>query len=274
MPNDVPASEYYRRAFWSGWNLLPLIGLVGAGAVLSTGFLFLAAAWELGWMYLIPNDPRFQRKIRAEFNREKEIQEEDEQETQLRRLPERDRTKFRDLEEITSRIERMVENCPDTVKGMMEQGLSKLRYLLRNYFRMLVSLSNLREYLKTSDMSQIKGQVGRLEEELKDESMPEKLRKVKLSNLDVLNQRLSKVVKAQENQSVMEANLQTLEDTLKLIRDNIVSMDNPQGVSNQINSIVGELQQNEQFMADMEHFLDTEKPLDDVGVREPPRERV
>ncbi|MBI5368606.1 MAG: hypothetical protein HZA54_16340 [Planctomycetes bacterium] len=272
--NDVPNKEFYRRAFWSGPNLAMLAGLTVASALFAPGFLFVAAGWELAWMWLVPNHPRWQRRVRAEYLRVRDVKDQEELDGMLRRLPDYERNKYRELESVTQRIERMVEDAPESARSTMEAGVTRLRDLLKTYIRMQTSRARIREFVKGSEIDDIQRQIRKLEQELSDPAMADALRRVKGSNLDVLNQRLARALKAHENERVLEANQQTIENTLKLIRDNLVSMDNPAGVSHQINSVVAEMQLNEQFMSEMDSFLGRDAAVAGLEHLPPPRARA
>ncbi len=251
---------YLKKAFWSPLNLLGLIGL-GVLAVVTNewGFLPLAGALEASWLYYTSTNPRFQRRINSEVNKEKQIESEQEREMMVRRLSQHDQARYRELELICRKVQKQIDCADPLTRPMLEQSLLKLDYLLLAYLRMLTSLMTIGEYTRSTSSEEIEENISKLERELKSDTVSPKVKEVKKSNLDVLNQRLSRVKKAEENRSLLEANLQTLEDTLKLIRDDALTMENPSRVSSQIDSVIVEMQQNEQLAQEMDKFINTEE---------------
>lgn len=250
---------YLKKAFWHPFNLL---GLIGFGALWmitgSWGFLALAGGLEALWLYVTVTNPRFQRNVNAQLSKEKQIEAELEREKMVRRLSQRDQARYRELELICRKAHKQLDCVDPLMRPMLEQSLLKLDYLLSSYLRMLTSLVAIGEYTRSTSSEEIEKNIRKLEEELKSDTLSSRIKEVKKSNLDVLNQRLSRIKKAEENRSLFEASLQTLEDTLKLVRDEVLTMQNPSRISSQIDSVIIEMQQNEQLMQEMSKFLGAE----------------
>ncbi len=268
--------DYVRRAFWSPANLLPLAGLVvGSVLVPVPGLIYLALAWEVGYLAFVPTNERFQRRIRSEANQHAGIKQEEEQEALFRRLEPGDRSKFGEIQSICYSLETQLQTADPSTKGILEESFRKLSYLLRTYLRLLVSLGSIRSYLKSSDRESIVQRIRSLEQEIAKPEGSERVREVKQKNVTILQQRMNRVEKARENEEVIEANLHTLEDTLKLIRDNAMTLDNPAGISKQINGVITGLEESERVLKDIEHFASLEEKVSDTWGEEdgPVRER-
>lgn len=273
--------DYFKAAFWNQFNLIPLGGLLAASVLApfgGMGFLFAAAAWEVAWLSFVPTSERFQRRVRAELSKDDGLKEEEENELLFRRLEPRERSKFGEIQSICYSLEGQLASADPTTRTVLEESFRKLGYLLRTYLRLMVSLSGIRQYLKQSDRDNILASIRRLEQEIADPNAFDRVKDVKQKNILVLRQRLTRIEKARENEAVIEANLHTLEDTLKLIRDNAMSLDNPQGVSKQIQSVVIGLEESERVLKDIEAFASLDDKvmgtLSEVGEDEAPRNRV
>ncbi|MDQ7780711.1 MAG: hypothetical protein RDV41_13535, partial [Planctomycetota bacterium] len=235
--------RYLKKAFWNWHNLIPLIGLGVASVITENwGFLALAGGLESLWLYFLPQNRRFQRSVDAEANKEKKVEAEQERELMVRRLSQHDQERYRELDLICRKVQRQIDVADSLTRPMLEQSLLKLDYLLASYLRMMCSLASIGEYLNSTSSDDIEESIKKLERDIKQGTTSDKVREVKKSNLDVLNQRLARVKRAEENRALLEANLQTLEDTLKLIRDDALTMANPAQVSAQIDNVIVEMQ--------------------------------
>lgn len=240
--------NYFKEAFYNQYNLITLGGLAALGFMFS-GFFYLAGAFELIYMAMVPTDERFQRYVRSEHNRELLELEEYKRKETLTHLTGGERNRLNLVRSIVQDIKDVAAKVDRSSAFLVEQDLTKLDYLEKTFLRMLGSLTLLRHHLQNTSIAEIEKQIAKLEKEIAEASP--RLKAIKKRNAEVLRQRLSRLTKAEEDREVLEANLDTIEDTLKLIRDNVVSLNNPQGISGQIDDVVVNMQESEKLMASM-----------------------
>ncbi len=265
--NKLGWKDFMKKAFVNQYNLIPLVGL-GVAGFFNPGFWIVGAAWEVAWLTFVPTNERFQRRVRAEANQHIGLRNEEEQEALFRRLDGAERSKFGEIQSICYSLESQLEAAEPSTRKILQESFNRLGYLLKTYLRLLVSLGNIRKYLKSSDRDIILKKIRDLESEISNPETFDRVREVKQKNVIILQQRLTRVEKARENEAVIEANLHTLEDTLKLIRDNAVTLDNPQGVSRQINSVIVGLEESERVLKDIEAFTALEDRVAGDGYEE------
>ena len=78
--------------------------------------------------------------------------------------------------------------------------------------------------------------------------------------IEILTKRLEKHDKVRENQNVIKAQCSALEDVLQLIRDQSVTMRDPQQVSDQLESLVHEVEQTEETVRQVEDIFELATP--------------
>ena len=244
--------NFTKEAFLHQYNIISLIGMAGLGLFVP-GVWFMAASAELMYLGMVPSSKRFQRSVRAELNSESLSAIEEQEHQILAKLPQRSKRRYYDLVAICSKIRAVVETVDSTSRVMIDQDIEKLDYLLKTFIKMLAALTRQRDHLATVDSNSIQRNIRRLKKEL--ESAKPRVKVIKQRNIDILHQRISRISTVEEDQELILANLETIEDTLKLIRDNVVSLDNPEGISGQIEGVVANMQENEKLMATMTNFL-------------------
>lgn len=254
-PPDLDDDEvdYLGAAFWHQYNVISLVGLLGLGLFVP-GLFYLTVAAELAYLALLPSDDRFRRMVRSEANRSSLERIEERSLDLLGVLGHAEKRRYLELTEITGKIRSVAGTVDYSSRLLVEQDLAKLDYLLRTFLQMLVALSRLREHLSTVDREAIRQDVRRLTKEM--ESAKPRVRAVKERNVDILQQRLTRLERAEDDRELIEANLDTIEATLKLIRDNVVSLNKPEGISDQIDLVVTNMKENERLMESMSSFLD------------------
>jgi hypothetical protein len=244
--------NYTKEAFLHQYNIITLAGMTGL-SLFVPGVFFMTMAAELMYLAMVPSNARFQRSVRAELNSASLSQVEEHESQILAKLPQRSKVRYYDLVAICSKIREVVETVDSTSRVMIDQDIEKLDYLLKTFLRMLSALTRQRDHLASVDSNSIERNIRRLEKEL--ETAKPRVKVIKQRNIDILHQRISRIARVEEDQELILANLETIEDTLKLIRDNVVSLNNPEGISGQIEGVVANMQENEKLMATMTDFL-------------------
>jgi TolA-binding protein len=88
--------------------------------------------------------------------------------------------------------------------------------------------------------------------------------------VEILSKRLEKYQKIAENRQVVDAQCSAVEDVLQLVRDQSVTMRDPQQVSDQLANLVHDVEQTEQTVQQVESIFsgltpDMEGIMQDVG---------
>ena len=248
--------NYLLEAFKSQYNLIAMGTAVGF-AVLSGSFLplLLAAGVELT---VLPLMERFQRYQRAR-NREKDKQERrrGEMAAMMESLGEDERSRYDQLEGLAEEIRQNYTGLDPSSQMLLDEVVRKLDFLLAFYLRMRSSVGRYERYFESTDPRRIQDRMARLDQEMARSG--DRVRQVKARTRAVLEKRLERYQKALENKQLVDAQTETVQEVLHLLRDQSYSMRDPRTITEQLDSLVSSAEETERGVRDMEELLGIEQ---------------
>src|SRR5262249_48322862 len=122
------------------------------------------------------------------------------------------------------------------------------------YLRLLNSAFHHREYLRTANLEIIRKEVAQLRRDIDHD--PPKVQDINRKRIEILNKRIEKHEKIKENCAVVDAQCAAIEDVLQLIRDQSVTMHDPQTISDHLDSLVKDVEQTEETVREVESIFD------------------
>ena len=259
MPAEEP--NYLAHAFKSQYNLIGLGTALGF-AILSANPLplLVAAGLEMVVLPLISGNPRFQRLVRARLSEEAEESRETrhrlESSEMLGSMPEAERQRHRDLGALAGEIRQNYKGMNSTSQMLLEQLVGKLDFLLSFHLRMRYSLSRYHAYFRSTDPERIQERIAMLDHEVS--TGPERVQQIKARTRAVLHKRLERYQKAIENRDLIEAQTETIQEVLQLLRDQSYSMRDPRSITDQLDGLVTAAEETERGVKDMEDLLSVE----------------
>lgn len=254
--------SYFKEAFYDQYNLITLGGL-GAmtAAALVIGFPLapvigsLALAWEVMWLGIAPSSERFRRSVRARKNAAAVERRDEKRKTIIDKIPAELRAQYEATAKIVKEIRQHAEAAQEGELEVFEETLAKLDYLLEEYARMLCALHQLEETNTSPEAASLGRRVAALEAEV--EGMEQgRLRAAKEKNLLVLRQRAERYAKSNEEREYLEVSLETLENTLKLVKDQVIAATSAQGIASSLDQIVLEVGRHREHMQHVESQLE------------------
>jgi len=260
LPTEEP--NFLAHAFKSQYNLIGLGTALGF-AVLSGTLLpiVVAAGVELIVLPLVSGNQRFQRLVRARVSQEED--QETAQRTQkeawelLQCLTNPEQQRYRALQGLASEIRQNYKALDSTSQMLVEELVRKLDFLLSFYLRMRYSLMRYQAYFSTTDPERIQERIAMLEHEMS--SGPERIQQIKARTRSVLEKRLERYQKALENRQLVEAQTETVEEVLQLLRDQSYSMRDPRTITEQLDGLVSSAEDTERGVRDLEELMAIEK---------------
>lgn len=243
--------NYVKEAFHIQYNWIGL-GAAAAFAVVSASFLplMLAAGAELMYLSIIPNNSRFQRLVRSWKLAEEKQQNQQSLSDLLRHLPGDLQTRYIKLAEVCGGIRANFAQLSSTSQIFVQQMDARLEGLLHGYARLLQAAYQQRQYAKTVDPEAIKAAIVALQKKV--DTDPPKVQDIDKKRVEILTKRLDKCQKINENRQVVEAQIAAMEDVLQLVRDQSITMRDPQQVSDQLENLVHDVEQTEETVKQME----------------------
>jgi hypothetical protein len=246
------------EAFKSQYNLIGLGTAVGF-AILSGSFLpmLVAAGLELTLLPFAERWARYRRALEARPGREAAPRSE--HSDMLNALTHDERQRYRTLEVLSGEIRSNYKGLDSSSQVLLDDLVRKLEFLLAFYLRMRYSLNRYASYFATTDPDEIRYRIGELDKEIG--SGPERVRAIKARTKAVLQKRFDRWGKAKENKDMIEAQTETVQEVLRLLRDQSYSIRDPREITEQLDGLVSSAEETERGVKDMEDLLEMQHDL-------------
>jgi hypothetical protein len=256
-PGSTPAKpaerqiSYVKEAFHLQYNLIALAGAALFSVIsLNPLPLLLAGGLELMYLSAVPNNSRFQRLVRSWKESEWRKAQQSRLADLFRSLPAAVQERYTTLQSLAGSIRQNYRQLSSSSQVFIAQLEERLDGLLQAYLRLLCSAQQHRDSLRTINPDMIKREVEHLQEGL--EGQAAKVQDINRKRIEILQKRLDKLGKMKENSQVIDAQCAAIEDVLQLIRDQSVSMRDPQQVSEQLGGLVTDVEQTEKNVQEVE----------------------
>ena len=263
-PTQPPAdnTNYVKAAFHWQYNWITLAG-AGVFALLSGTALpiLLAAGLELMYLALVPQSSRFRRLVRSWQLADEQLKHQQQLNQMLQNLSPELQSRYVHCAQICGSIRSNFAQLSSQSQIFLQQIDTRLQGLLSGYARLLFAAAQQQQYLKSTGQDEIKREITSLQRTLSSE--PARVQEINQKRIEILNKRLEKYDKIIENKKVVEAQCSAVEDVLMLVRDQSVTMRDPQQVSDRLDSLVHDVEQTEQTVQQVETiFSDISPDLD------------
>jgi len=238
--------NYTREAFLHRGNLIFIV----AGIAISLGIasvttvpawlpLIFVMAGELLYMGIMPRNERYRRHVRsqkmAERNRAPSKNE------IFRSLSREDQRRVKRLRDLRDEIRANYQGLSYASQGLLDSHVKKIDGLIESYLQMLHQRERYRGQMNGASEDQVLQQIRDLKDDMADDS--ERVRRVKQRRMKVLKQRLARFKKGHENLEVLGAQLGTIEDIVKYIHEESWTMQNPEEITFQLDTLMEEVEE-------------------------------
>jgi hypothetical protein len=260
-PPDSSAKDinFVKEAFHNQYNLIALGGLAASALLFWTGLpLIVAGGLELMYLAVVPQNWRFQRLVRSWKFAEQQKANERKLGDMLRSLPPDMQARYVSLAQVCASIRNNFAQLTSTSQIFVQQMDQRLQGLLNGYARLLNAAWQQRQYLKTADADAIKKEIATLQQRMNQD--PPKVQDINKKRIEILGKRVEKYQKIVENRQVVDAQCSAVEDVLQLVRDQSVTMRDPQQVSDQLENLVHDVEQTEQTVQQVEAIFSNLTP--------------
>ncbi len=261
-PEQQQQISYVREAFRLQYNWIALAG-IGAFALISGSFLpvILAGGLELMYLATVPHNDRFQRLVRSWKFAEQQRKQQQQLGEMLRTLPSEMQSRYVHCVQICNSIRSNFAQFSSTSQIFLQQIDARLQGLLSGYARLLLAAAQQQQYMRSTDPGEFKREIASLQKTMASD--PPKVQEINKKRIEILSKRQEKFDKICENRKVVDAQLSAVEDVLMLVRDQSVTMRDPQQVSDRLDSLVHDVEQTEQTVQQVEAiFSDLSPDLD------------
>jgi len=254
MPDkDTPGIEvnYVKEAAKLQYNWIALAGIAGFALVSGSALpLLLGAGLELMYLSVVPHNPRFQRLVRSWKYAEEQRVANRRLNAMYQEIPQEMRVRYARLDSVCKAIRQNYGALSSTSQMFAEQMEDKLQGLLQGYVRLLHAAWQHREYLRTTDLVAVQRELAQLQKS-EDSAVP-KVQEINRKRVEILNKRVEKFSKIRENCAVIDAQCAAIEDVLGLIKDQSVTMRDPQQMTEHLDGLVKDVEQTEETVREVE----------------------
>ncbi|HTZ83743.1 MAG TPA: hypothetical protein VMB66_11150 [Candidatus Acidoferrales bacterium] len=251
---NAPASNetsYVKAAFYWQYNWISLVGAALFALISGTALpILLAAGFELMYLAVIPQNPRFQRLVRSWRLADEQRQQQMQLNEMLQNLSPEMQSRFVHCVQVCGSIRTNFAQLSSQSQIFLQQIDTSMQGLLSGYARLLVAAAQQQLYLKSTGLDEIRHEIASLQKSLSSE--PARVQEINQKRIEILNKRLEKFGKITENRKVVDAQIAAVEDVLMLVRDQSVTMRDPQEVSDRLDSLVHDVEQTEQTVQQVE----------------------
>lgn len=260
MPSEEP--NYLAHAFKSQYNIIGLATALGFALLSGTLLpLLVAAGVEMVVLPLVSGSARFQRLVRARLSQEDEQQRETKTQDQnyalFRQLSDNEKQRYRALEGLAGEIRNNYAGLDSSSRMLLDDLIQKLDFLLQFYLRMRASVARYERYFATTDPERIQERIAMLDGEIAQGS--DRVKEIKSKTHAVLLKRMERYQKALENKQLVDAQTETVQEVLQLLRDQSYSMRDPRTITEQLDGLVSSAEETERGVRDMEDLLATDQ---------------
>ncbi len=262
MSNE--AINYTKEAFLNNWNLVFLavaavLSVVVAGV---TGLpiwlpLLFVSASELLYLGIVPRNQRFRRLVRSQKIEERRKPPSQKEIFQL--LSRRSQRRYARLRKLKDEIRQNYQSLSYASQGLLDSHLRKIDDLLESYLNLLNQRERYRNYIDNATEEDIQQSIEALQDDMADDS--ERVRAVKKRRLHVLEQRLARFKKGHENLEIIGAQLGTIEDVVKYIHEQSWTLQNPEEISFQLDTLLEEVEETQASVEEIEEVFSSPREL-------------
>lgn len=264
--------NYTKEAFLNPLNLGFLIAtmltafFVSGSEIFVNVVLIMGSAIELMYLGVVPRNQRFRRSIRSRRAAEhakppsgKEI---------FRLLTKSSQRRYVRLRKLEKEISNNYRKLSYATQGLLESHLKKIDRLLTSYLSMLYQKQQYELSTNSSREREVIQSIAHLRTEMEDDS--EKVRSIKERRLQILEQRLQRFKKGAEHLEILEAQIETIEDVVKYIHEQSLTLRNPEEITFQLDTLLEEVGETEAAISEIEDvFAPATFLLDDMDSYEP-----
>jgi hypothetical protein len=267
----VDNTNFVKEALKWQYNWIGLAGAAAFAVVSGTGFpLVLAAGLELIYVAVVPQSSRFRRLVRSWQYAEEKRRIDGNLHAMYQQIPPEMQVRYGRLDQLCRGIRENYGQLSSTSQMFVKQMQDRLDGLLQGYLRLLHSLHQHLEYLRVTDPNRIQQELAGLQRSLASD--PVKVQEINRKRIEILTKRLEKFGKIHENCDVINAQCAATEDVLQLIRDQSVTLHDPQQVSDQLEGLVHDVETTEETVREMESIFEMATPEMNTGFSALPSE--
>jgi hypothetical protein len=250
---------YLKFAFANPYNLSLFGGALAAAGLTMNPFLaVLAIGAEALWLLYAPESARLKHLLwDPRFDKVRELAEREARAERMRLLAEADRARVDRLVAQKREIQRLAAENPSFTADLLRGELVKTDRLVEAFLDMAVTCARYEQYLASIDIAGLDKDRDRWDKAIRAGRDGDAQTEIAKKNLAVIMKRFEKVQEIRKYLGVARGQLDLIENSFKLLADQIVTMQSPQQLSGQLDELLDGVQAIKDSTADTERLLNS-----------------
>lgn len=245
----VKSPTYYREAVRHPWNVAFLAAgagvvwvidvMTGSPAQLFEALLGLVLGLDLLIVAQLNRSPRFQQAVRSRRNA---VQNRalTQQET-FNELSRESQRRYMSLRKLQEEIDRNYAQLSAATQPLVAPHRAKIDGLVKSFLTLVYQQERYEEADAIADEVAIRDTITSLQASIEEDR--EKVRAIKERRITVLNQRLERIKQGREYLEIIDAQTETVEDVVRYIHEQSLTMNNPEEVTFQLDMLLAEMEE-------------------------------
>ncbi len=253
---------YLKYAFANPYNLSLLLGgLAAAVLTLNPLLALVAVGGEAIWLLHAPESSRLRHLLwDPKFEQIKLQYEAQARAERMQVLADPERKRVERLIQQKRDIQRLAGQNPSFTGDLLRSELVKTDRLVDAFLDMAVTCARYEQYLDSVDLVGLDRDRDRWDRSVRDSAQGDQQVEIAKKNLAVIMKRFEKVQEIHRYLSVARGQLDLIENSFRLLADQIVTMQSPQELSGQLDEMLDGVQ------AIKDSAADTERLLNSIGI--------
>jgi hypothetical protein len=250
---------YLKYAFANPYNLSLFGGALAAAGLTMNPFLAVVAIGaEALWLLYAPESARLKHLLwDPRFDKVRELAEREARAERMRLLAEADRVRVDRLVAQKREIQRLATENPSFTADLLRGELVKTDRLVEAFLDMAVTCARYEQYLASIDIAGLDKDRDRWDKAIRAGKDGDAQTEIAKKNLAVIMKRFEKVQEIRKYLGVARGQLDLIENSFKLLADQIVTMQSPQQLSGQLDELLDGVQAIKDSTADTERLLNS-----------------
>lgn len=268
--SEEESINFTKEAFLHPLNLgVLLVAAISAFAMSGMGLvsnviLTITFGIELMYLGIVPRLPRFRKNIKLRKLRERNPAAEEK--STFQELDQKSQKRFLVLKHLAKLIKENFDKLPYSSQGLLENIRNKIEELISNYLTLLDLHKRYQLYMNTSVEERLKEEVREEEHKIKNMES-DRLKRTKARRLGILKKRLKKFEIAKEKYLICETHLETIEDAIRYIYEQSMTMSNPEEIGFQLDNLLEEVEETSQIIDELDSdILPLHSDIDDLDL--------
>ena len=250
---------YLKFAFANPYNLSLFGGaLAAAGLTMNPLLAVVAIGVEALWLLYAPESARLRHLLwDPRFEKVRDAVERQERAERMAVLAQADRERVEHLVAQKRHIQRLAAQNPSFTADLLRGELVKTDRLVEAFLDMAVTCARYEQYLESIDIAGLDKDRDRWDRAIRAGKDGDPQTEIAKKNLAVIMKRFEKVQEIRRYLGVARGQLDLIENSFKLLADQIVTMQSPQQLSGQLDELLDGVQAIKDSTADTERLLNS-----------------